>query len=163
MSAWVLVKCNCPDRRPLRDSPRGPHGCGHDDGALVTTSPNDVIGYGFDLERIFEGRDDVFEVWRKISEWRTHSHRGDLHISPEEAGTWQREIELLQRFLSGEEFMGWHERQLWDRLREAERQSYARVESETMNEPAGVMKVLATGLALCRASQETGNPIEFSG
>ena len=159
MSAWVLVKCNCPNRRPLKDSSWGPHACGHQDGALITASPGDVIGYGFDLERIFKDRAGMFEVWRKISEWRTRSHRGGLHISPEEAGMWQLEIEQLQRFLSGEEFMGWRELQLWNKLREEEQQSYARVEDV----PTEVGDVLAQGLALCRASRETGNPIEFSG
>src|SRR5687767_11593500 len=106
MGAWVLVKCNCPNRRPLKDSPWGPHACGHQDGALITASPSDVIGYGFDLERIFKDRAGMFEVWRKISEWRTRSQRGGLHVSPEEAEMWQLEIVQLQRFLSGEEFMG---------------------------------------------------------
>lgn len=70
---------------------------------------------------------------------------------------WQLEIEQLQRFLSGEEFMGWDEMQLWYRLRDEERTSYERANDK----PREVQDVLAEGLAICRASQETGNPIEF--
>jgi hypothetical protein len=53
--------------------------------------------------------------------------------------------------------MGWDELQLWNRLREEERQKYARVG----HEPTGVDEVLAAGLALCRASRERGKPVEF--
>ena len=48
--------------------------------------------------------------------------------------------------------------QLWNKIREEERLSYVRANDKTPD----VDEVLETGLALCRASQETGNPIEFS-
>src|SRR5687767_10801125 len=159
MSVWVVVKCRCPDRKSLTGSSSGGYACGHEDGAAVSTSPNDLIGYGHDLERIYKHRPGMFELWRKIGSWRRFSHRGDLELQPDEAMMWQLEIEQLQRFLSGEEFMGWDEMQLWLKLREEVRLTYTRVGAE----PPAVADVLAGGLALCRASQETGNPIEFQG
>jgi hypothetical protein len=159
MSAWVLVKCKCPNRHPLGESLWGDYACGHRDGAVISTSPYHLITYGADLERIYKHQPEMFEMWRKIRKWRSYSHRNnDLHLQPGEVLMWQLEIEQLQRFLSGEEFMGWDEIQLWRKLREEERLSYARANDE----PRNVQEVLAEGLALCRASQKTGNPIEFS-
>ena len=159
MGVWVVVNCKCPDGKSLAGSSSGGYACGHEDGTAVSISPNGLIGYGYDLERIYKHRPGMFEVWRRISSWRRSSHRGDLGIRPVEAMMWQLEIEQLQRFLSGEEFMGWGELQLWRKLREEERRTYTRVGAE----PPEVEDVLAGGLALCRASQETGNPIEFRG
>jgi hypothetical protein len=158
MGAWVLVKCNCPNRHPMGDSPYGDYACGHRDGGIISTSPYHLIEYGRDLVRIYKHRPEMFVVWRKICEWRSQSHKyGDLCLSPDEVLMWQLEIEQLQHFLSGEEFMGWDELQLWNKLREEERLSYERANDE----PPEVADVLAEGIAICRASQETGNPVEF--
>jgi hypothetical protein len=54
--------------------------------------------------------------------------------------------------------MGWDESQLWNKLREEERLSYTKANWE----PPGIEETLATAMALCRASQKTGNPIEFT-
>lgn len=98
----------------------------------------------------------MFEVWRRIGDWRKYDDEY-LSISSDEVKIWELEIEELKHFLSSEEFMGWDELQLWNRLREEERQKYARVG----HDPTGVDEVLAAGLALCRASRERGKPVEF--
>ena len=158
MSAWVHVKCTCHDRHPVGNTVYGAYSCGHEDGAIISLSPYNLILYGADLERIYKHQPEMFEVWRKIRAWRSLSYRlGDLLLQRDEALMWQLEIEQLQRFLSGEEFMGWGEMQLWNRLRDEERKSYERANDK----PREVQDVLAEGLAICRASQETGNPIEF--
>ena len=159
MSVWVFVKCICPNRRRLGESRLDDFVCGRTDGAIISTSPNSLITYGYDFERIYKHQPEMFEVWRKLPKWRRYSHRyDDLHFLSDEALMWQLEIEQLQRFLSGEEFMGWDELQLWNKIREEERFSYARANDK----PPDVVEVLETGLSLCQASQETGNPIEFS-
>lgn len=158
MSVWVLVNCNCPDRYPLGDPRWCDFACGHKDGAIISTSPNKLITYGYDLERIYKHQPEMFEVWRKLPKWRRYSHRYEnLLFLPNEALMWQLEIEQLQSFLSAKEFMGWDELQLWNKIREEERIHYAR----TSNKPPDVEEELEIGLALCRASQVTGNPIEF--
>lgn len=162
MSVWVRVKCNCANRVPLKGASIGDWGeftCGHHDGAMISTSPNDLITYGYNLERIYKNQPLMFEVWRRLPKWRKVSHIADsLLLSSEDALLWQLEIEQLQGFLSGKEFMGWEELQLWNKLRKEERLSYARGDWE----PPDVNETLATGIALCRASQETRNPIEFT-
>jgi hypothetical protein len=156
MGRWSLVQCDCPNREPLEYSRWGSYACGHEDGAIIAFAPNDLLGYGQDLDRIYKEKPDMFEVWRGIGDWRNYNDEY-LCISPDETMMWQLEIEELRRFLSGEEFMGWDELQLWKRMREEERQKYARAG----HEPTGVDEVLASGLALCHASRKQGRPVEF--
>ena len=156
MGRWSLVQCDCPNWEPLEHSRWGAYACGHQDGAIIAFAPNDLLGYGQDLDRIYKEKPDMFEVWRRIGDWRKYDDEY-LSISPDEVKMWELEIKELKHFLSGEEFMGWDELQLWNRLREEERQKYARVG----HEPTGVDEVLAAGLALCRASRERGKPVEF--
>jgi hypothetical protein len=156
MGKWVLVQCDCPNRTPLEHSRWGAYACTHKDGAIIAFAPNDLIGYGQDFDRIYKDNSEVFEIWRRIGDWHNYNDEY-LSLSGEEAMIWQLEIEQLQHFLNGEEFMGWKERQLWKRLREEERRLYARGGSE----PTGVEEVIAGGLALCHASSEMRKPIEF--
>ena len=63
---------------------------------------------------------------------------------------WQLEIEQLQRYLSGEEYLGWHELQAWNKYFAKDVLLYG-----------DLQKTLGDGLELCRASYEIGNPLEF--
>jgi hypothetical protein len=156
MGKWALVQCNCQNREPLQHSRWGAYACGHKDGAITAFAPNDLVGYGQDLGRIYKHEPKMFEIWRRIGDWHNY-HDEYLSLSPDEATMWQLEIEQLQNFLSGREFMGWNEVQLWKRIREHERQVYAR----SHHSPKQTEAVLALGLKLCRASAEMNQPIEF--
>jgi hypothetical protein len=153
---WALVQCNCADRRPLEVSRWGDYTCGHKDGAILAFSPGNLISYGYRLTRIYKKRPGEFEIWRRIGDWRNFDNEY-LLFSPAEAALWQLEIEQLQSYLAGNEFMGWTELQLWRQQEEETRKSYAR----SGHEPTPVDEVLASGLSLCRASAETGSPVEF--
>jgi hypothetical protein len=156
MGKWVLVQCNCADRKPLEGSRWGAYACGHQDGASLAFAPNDLVSYGYRLARIYKKRSGEFETWQRLGDWRNYDDEY-LLISPEEAALWQLEIEQLQSFLAGHEFMGWTELQRWRQQEEEVRQSYARIG----HEPTPVDEVLASGKSLCRASSEMGSPIEF--
>jgi hypothetical protein len=156
MGKWAIVQCSCPNREPLEHSRWGVYACGHEDGAIVAFAPGDLVGYEQDFDRIYKDDAAMFQMWRRIGDWRNYDDEY-LNLSPDEAAVWQLEIEQLQRFLSGEEFMGWNEMQLWNRLREEEGHRYKRGGYE----PSSVQEVISQGLALCRASAELGKPIKF--
>jgi hypothetical protein len=73
-----------------------------------------------------------------------------LSLTPDEVVLWQLEIELLKRYFSEEEFMGWGECQKWQRFWQSNELLYGDIE-----------KTLEDGLKICQASLKTGNPIEF--
>ena len=98
MGRWSLVQCDCPNREPLEHSRWGAYACGHQDGAIIAFAPNDLLGYGQDLDRIYKEKPDMFEVWRRIGDWRKYDDEY-LSISPDEVKMWELEIEELKHFL----------------------------------------------------------------
>lgn len=177
MGKWCEVKCNCSNREPLPGSnwlsyseyqtyqkkPRlaktpeeweekvkGMHKCGHRDGAFIQFWQGDILKFGYALEVAFKKQPKQFEIFRRISDWRNYDDEY-LTLTPDEAALWQLEIEQLEHFLSGEEFLGWHERETFDREFAEEDLLYG-----------DVKKTLIDGLKLCEASAKTNNPIEFS-
>lgn len=150
MGKWCEVKCNCPNREPVESHSRfGSYKCGHEDGAFLQFWPGDLFYIGLALDGAFKKRPDEFEVFRKIINWRLYDDEY-LKLSSDEVLLWKLEIEQLQRYLSGEVFMGWYELQTWKKFFERNYLLYGTV-SET----------LADGLRLCEASEITGNMIEF--
>ena len=139
MGKWCEVKCNCPNREPLPGSewpnydmyrkhftgrvrPREEweekikdmYKCGHRDGALVQFWPGDLLQIGLALEEAYRERPEYFELFRRISNWRNYDDEY-LALSADEAALWRLEIEQLQNYLSGEEYMGWHEKEVFER------------------------------------------------
>jgi hypothetical protein len=111
---------------------------------------------GQDLDRIYRQDPRVFEVFRRIGNPENYEDEY-LSLSTDEAVLWQMEMEQLQRYLSAAEWMGWRERQTWDRLREHEAQLYRRGGYD----PPDYDAVLLDGLNLCAASAQMNKPIEF--
>ena len=174
MGKWCEVKCDCPDREPLPGSRhpdydsyrrhfpgrvrpreeweekiRGMYKCGHRDGVLVQFWPGDLLKIGLALEAAYRERPEYFELFRRISNWRNYEDE-HLTLSPEEAPLWRLEIEQLQGYLSGEEYMGWHEEEAFQR----ELGAYPFLYGD-------IHKTLKDGLVFCDASAKTGNPVEF--
>jgi hypothetical protein len=104
---------------------------------------------GQDLDRIYRQDPQVFEVFRRIGNPENYEDEY-LSLSTDEAVLWQMEIEQIQRYLSAAEWMGWRERQTWDRLREHEAQLYRRGGYD----PPDYDAVLLDGLNLCAASAQ---------
>jgi hypothetical protein len=175
MGRWMQVKCNCPNRKPLPgsqwyDEPyRGKHTtkqqgefvgewrkniyqmceCGHREGMILQFTPSDLFTVGLALHETFKKDNSKFEIFRKIFNWRLYDDEY-LSLTPDEVVLWQLEIELLKRYLSEEEFMGWGECQKWQRFWQSNELLYGDIE-----------KTLEDGLKICQASLKTGNPIEF--
>jgi hypothetical protein len=176
MGRWCEVKCNCPNRKPLTGSNwldysdyckyqkkpwlaktleeweekvKQMYECGHRDGMLIQFSPGDLLGISYALEEAYKKHSAHFEVFRKIGQ--PHNYNDELLIlSTDEVFLWQMEIEQLRRYLSEEEFMGWHKREMFDRYL-AERELLYGSLQETLDD----------GISLCKASIKTGNTIEF--
>jgi hypothetical protein len=173
---WCEVKCDCPNREPLPGSQwlsyseyqkyekkprlaktpeeweegvRGMYKCGHRDGAYIQSWPGDILRFGYPFEAAFKDQPNRFELFRRISDWRNYDDEY-LALTPEDAASWQGEIEQLKRFLSGEEFLGWHEKEIFAREFSQDDLLYGDIESTL----AGAMK-------FCEASAKTKNPIEF--
>ena len=176
MGKWCEVKCDCPNRGPLRGSqwlnyneyqkyekgPRlaksieeweekvkGMYECGHRDGAFFQVWPGDIFKIGFALEAAFKDRPSQFEIFRRIADLRNYDD-GCLGLVPEEAKLWELEIEELKRFLSGEEFLGWHEKEVFQEKFK---------ENDMPDED--IESTLEDAIKLCEASALTNNPIEF--
>lgn len=160
MGKWCLVACNCPNRNPLGpyDSRWGQYECGHEDGAILACWPGGLISLGNDLGIVYRNDSAMFPIFRRIGDWRNYGGEAEyLNISVEDAQWWQLEIEQLEAYLAGTEYMGWQEQQTWEHLREEERQRYAR----TGREPTPIAEILALGRRLCEASAAMQQPIEF--
>jgi hypothetical protein len=71
-------------------------------------------------------------------------------LEPGEIDLWEMEIEQLKRYLSGEEYMDWHELRRWNEYFEKLQLLYGNVD-----------KTLEDGLKLIRASREMNRLIEF--
>lgn len=176
MGKWCEVKCDCPNRRPLPGSqwlsyseyqkcekkPRlaktpeewgekvkGMYECGHRDGAFIQFWQGDILMFGYALEAAFKKQPERFEIFRRISDWRNYDDEF-LSLTPEEAALWQLEIEQLKRFLSSGEFLGWHEKETFDKEFAEDDLLYGNIES-----------TLEDALKFCEASSKTKNPIEF--
>ena len=174
MGKWCEVKCNCSDREPLPGSEWHDYGmyrkhflghvkpreeweervrrmykCGHREGALVEFWPGDLFKVGLALEAAYRELPEYFEVFRRISNSGNY-YDEYLTLSAAEAALWQLEIEQLQLYLSGEEFMGWHEKVAFEKALSGHPFLYG-----------DIQKTLKDGLTLCEASAKTGNPIEF--
>jgi len=177
MGSWCEVKCNCPDREPLpgsdwfSDDPfrqrkhltiqqrraalewhenvRNMYKCGHHKGLLLECWPGDLFKIGWALDAAYKERPEYFEVFRRIADSRNYEDEY-LALSPGEVALWQLEIEQLQRYLSGEEYMGFHEQEAFERALE-----------ERPFSDGDIKKTLEDGLKLCEASAKTGNAIEL--
>ncbi|MGL5833278.1 MAG: hypothetical protein ACRC1Z_08595 [Waterburya sp.] len=176
MGRWCEVKCNCPNRDPLPgsgifDEPyrkrkrltiqeqidrdnwheniKGMFTCGHRDGVIIQLSPGELFIIGNTLDKVYKDQEDYFKVFRKISHWRNYTNEY-LALSQDEVMLWQLEIEQLQRYLSEEEYMGWHQYQILNEY----------LNNQTLSQDS-LQTILGDGLALCAASEKTGNPVEF--
>jgi len=123
--------------------------CGHRNGLLLETWPGDWLHIGCVIEEIYWDKPGEFETFRKIANWRLYDDEY-LSLPLEEAQLWRLEIEQLQSYLSGKEYMGWKEQMIWDEKWKTNKLLYGSIE-----------ETLEKALAACQASLETGNPIEF--
>lgn len=173
---WCEVKCRCPNRVPIpgsdwwsysayqdhQNKPRlaktpeeweekvkGMYECGHRDGVLIQLWPGDILGFGYALEAAFTKQPNQFEIFRRISNWKNYDDEY-LALTPGDAALWQLEIEQLRSFLAGEEFLGWHQKEVFAREFVAGDLLYGNVES-----------TLEDALRLCETSGEIQSPIEF--
>ena len=174
MGKWCEIKCNCPDREPLPGSEwhdygmyrkhftgrvrppeeweekiKGMYRCGHRDGAFIQFWPGDLLKIGLALEAAYRERPEYFEIFRRITNWRNYEDEY-LALSPDEAALWQMEIEHLQRYLSGEQYMGWHEKEAFEKGLAKLPFLYG-----------DIQKTLKDGLTFCEASAKTGKSVEF--
>jgi hypothetical protein len=175
---WALVRCDCLNRTPLPKSDLGdaPHGyhrhhrkhfsgkqrqdiedwkknvylmyeCGHRSGSLSEVGST-LYKVGRAVIAAFSNQPESLVIFRRLNDPFGEDER--LFLSGPDVRSWQKEIEQIQRFLSGEDIMEWQEmRTFRDGL-----ETYDLSEEEVRN-------ALEQGLALCRASLTTGNPIEF--
>lgn len=139
MGKWCEVKCGCVDRPA----------CQHRKGILLEFWPGDLFTIGHALERAYKHQPHEFETCRRIADWRNYEDEY-LSLSPNEVMLWRLEIELLQRYLTGEEYMEWHQKRAFKN----ELAQYTLLYGDAQS-------TLSDGLRLCQASLETGNSIEF--
>ena len=177
MGSWCEVKCDCPDREPLPgsdwfsddplrqrkhltiqqrrarqdwyDNVRNMYKCGHRNGMLLECWPGDLFKVGSALDAAYRDRPEYFEIFRRVSDSRNYEDEY-LALSQDDVALWRLEIEQLRRYLSGEEYMGFHE---WE--------AFERVLGERPLLDGDIQKTLEDGLKLCAASAKTGNPVEF--
>lgn len=176
MGKWCEVKCNCLNRQPLpgsnwssyseyqkyekklrlaktpeewEEKVRGMYECGHRDGFFVQLWQGDILKFGYALEKAFKNQPVKFKIFRRISDWRNYDDEY-LALTSDEAVLWQFEIEELKNFLSGEDFLGWHEKEKFAVEFAEDDLLYGNIE-----------KTLEDALKLCEASVKTRNPIEF--
>jgi hypothetical protein len=150
MGRWCEVKCNCPNREPIDPYDKeGQYQCGHTAGLCFELWPGDLFAIGYALEFEFRHRRTEFAIFIKVGNWRIY-HDERLVLSLEEAALWQLEIEQLQKYLTGENYLGWEESQGWDEYFNKPRLLYG-----------DVSKTLLDGLKLCQASLQISQPIEF--
>lgn len=123
--------------------------CGHRNGLILETWPGDWFLIGRVLAEIYRDKPGEFEIFRKIPNCRIYDDEY-LSLPLEEVQLWRLEIEQLQSRLSGEEYMGWKEKMIWDVQWEINRHLYGSID-----------EALEKALAACQASLEIGNPIEF--
>jgi hypothetical protein len=177
MGRWCEVKCNCPIRKPLPGSnwldysdyckyiekPRlaktieeweekvkGMYECGHREGTLIQFAPSDLLTVSDALEQAYNKQSEQFEVFRRISQPSNYEDEY-LALFQDAVTLWQMEIEQLQRYLLEEEFMGYHERETFEKELTERKLLYGNIQV-----------TLEDGLRLCNASIKTGNPIEFN-
>ena len=177
MGRWCEVKCACPNREPLpgsdwfSDDPlrqrkhltiqqrrarqewyenvRNMYKCGHRNGLFLECWPGDLFKIGLALDAAYKEKPEFFEIFRRIPNWR--NYEGEyLALSRDEAALWQLEIEQLRRYLSGEEYMGFHETEVFERVLGKQQFLYG-----------DIQKTMKDCIKLCEASTKTGNPIEF--
>lgn len=139
MGKWCEVKCECLERPE----------CEHRKGILLEFWPGDLFTIGSTLESAYKHQPTEFETFRRISNWRNYEDEY-LSLSPYEVTLWLLEIELLKHYLTGEEYMDWHQKLAFENELARDKLLYGDVQT-TLND----------GLKLCQASIETGNPIEF--
>ncbi|HJT76691.1 MAG TPA: hypothetical protein VJ739_05770 [Gemmataceae bacterium] len=115
MGKWCHVKCDCPNRRPLDpDNPWGAFECGHKEGALVRLWPGGFFEVAKAL-RVAYGAEEAaarFPVFLKIADGEAYQDEY-MALSAEERDLWRLEVEQLQAYLSGREYMPWHIARRW--------------------------------------------------
>ena len=123
--------------------------CGHRHGVWLEIWPGDLMTVGRALEFAYHHQQEYFEIFRKLAEGNNYQAEY-LALDLVAGELWSLEIKQLQRFLSGQEFMGWHEQRNFEQELKAQTLLYG-----------DVHETLQDGLRLCQASVQTGNPIEF--
>ncbi|MFN0121526.1 MAG: hypothetical protein ACKV2V_13620 [Blastocatellia bacterium] len=123
--------------------------CGHRRGLIVAAWPGDWFQIGYALDAAYDTQPAEFTIFRKIGAWRLYTDER-LSLSPEEARLWQSEIDQLQGYLAGREDMVWAAQSGWEEYWKTASLMYG-----------GIEETLENALAVCRASAETGNPVEF--
>ena len=102
------------------------------------------------LDVAFKNKPENFQIFRHIADYRNYVDER-LDLTPDDTILWQLEIEQLKRFLSDEEFMGWHEKNMFEEYL-----------AENLLLYGDIKATLDDGLKLCEASAKTNNRIEFS-
>ncbi len=175
MGKWAQVRCAC-ESRP----------CPHPEGILYQIWPGPVISLGALVGGIFKDTPNLFEVYALIGDWRNHEDE-ELRLSVERASLWQMESEELRRAIRGEGNLPFQQvKKLWllwlqrqegllvsikDNFRRAEEAGMGRLvqlraglEEEVVTPESAAReleKAIDTADELCRASLQTGNPIEL--
>ncbi|BAZ45322.1 hypothetical protein NIES4102_23430 [Chondrocystis sp. NIES-4102] len=176
MGKWCRVKCNYINRAPLpktgifdepyskskrltiqeqierdnwRKNIKGMFACGHRNGVIIELCPAELLVIGNNINKIYKYQDNCFEVFSNISNWRNYTSEY-LALLRDEVILWQLEIEQLQCYLCQEEYIGWHQYKVLNSCLD---------NSTQFNN--SLPEILENGLALCIASEKTGNPIEF--
>ena len=179
MGKYAYVECNCPNRQPLPGSERGNspaskfrrthvsrqkrkhaeqqwttnegmYACGHRNGILIELWPGDLYDICHCASNIFVDESDLYRVSRKIVDGNYWDGDCRSPLSVEDATGWRVELERLQRYFDGRDYMG------WDRL--------AKWKDHFERHPilnGDELTSIADGIRLCEASCNTGNPILF--
>lgn len=160
MGRWVEVRCNCPDRGPIN---RPDHQnttvlfypCGHKDGALAQTSPNDFFEMARFLRSLLRHYPDAwepYEVFQRLERWPKKDE--DSTLSVDEAKQWQLELEELKRIQDRTTDWSFELQNKWH--------THWKDHELKVGDPTRVVSdVIDRALKLCQASVASGNPIEF--
>lgn len=153
MGRWCEIKCACPDRQPLiTGDAKGMYNCGHKAGLWFEMWPGGLFAIGYALEYAFRARCSEFAIFTSVGDWQNYQDERFV-LSIEEVVLWELEIKQLQKYLSGENYMGWYESNRWNEYFATVRRSpliYGDAD-----------ETLLDGLRLCQASQQAQQPIEF--
>ena len=176
MGKWCRVKCSCSNRRPLpgsdisdysdyvkllkkprlakteqewKEKVRSVFECGHRSGNAVEFWPGDIISLGQALEIAFRSTPQEFEIFRRTAAPENYDDEL-LAISSDEAAAWLLETQILNEFIRGETYLGWHPKIVLDREIEQYGFLYGNLHD-----------VISSVEKLCRTSLTNGTSIEF--
>ena len=160
MGKWSEVKCNCPNRVPV-DPNRvlEPYQCGHVEGVLLGVWPGYFLEVGRFLKRLSHDPDyqSPFEIFPLLHDSWTHWTPDEyLGLTTPQRDAWRLEIEELLRAEAGESVFPSHIGRRWTHHWSQFFQSPWR-----RKDGGSITEILKEGIALCEASEKTGNPVEF--